>query len=456
MRYRLFLFTIFLYFSAGAESVLSFRDALVLTEAYSAKIKSSEFEVLAAKRNLQAAKGLYFPQVNLRGAYIHAQKDLSVDFNPLKDILGQSFTSPLFGLDWRYTIQKRSFGFIGSDITIPIFTGGKIIAANRAAKIAYNAALSQSKEAQCVTITELVKRYFGYILASNVVKVREKVVQGFREHLSDMEHLLENGMVAEAELLYAKYTLAQAESDLKSAILQCSTTLESLRSTTGLNTTITTTTPIFIVTAIGDLSSFQRCAAESNPQLEYIEQQKLLAKQNIALNRAELLPQIAFMGGGGFTHRVTDILPRWAIGVGVNFKIFDGLNKEYRYSSAKSSYKRVEQLEIEAQRDISLLIHSLYNSTISHLTKAQSLSSAVAFSKEYLRVKKIAFSEGATTSTEVIEATINFAKSQIERLEAAYNFDVALAELLQASGSSNSFIDYCENQNKIVVEYEVY
>ena len=80
------------------------------------------------------------------------------------------------------------------------------------------------------------------------------------------------------------------------------------------------------------------------------------------MQRANFLPQVAAMGGASFyNYQVTKIMPRWAVGVGVNLKIFDGLNREYKYSAAKQTVKQVEVLEMKAGKDIAVLIEKLYN-----------------------------------------------------------------------------------------------
>ena len=53
-------------------------------------------------------------------------------------------------------------------------------------------------------------------------------------------------------------------------------------------------------------------------------------------------------------------MPRWAVGAGVSFKIFDGLNREYKFSAAKSQVRQVEALNVKAQHDILTLIDKLF------------------------------------------------------------------------------------------------
>lgn len=69
-------------------------------------------------------------------------------------------------------------------------------------------------------------------------------------------------------------------------------------------------------------------------------------------------------------------------------------------------------------------------------------------------MKQIAFDQGVATSTDVVDATLNLARSQIEHLKAAYQFDINLAQLLEASGCSYDFFKYSNSVNKRVISYE--
>lgn len=112
---------------AIAEQSLSLQRAVEMMNATNNRIKATEYQTLAAKRERQAAISLFSPQINIRSAWVHTQKDVAIDINPLKGALNSLDLGSLLNLDWRYTLQPRTFGFVGADITVPIFTGGKII-----------------------------------------------------------------------------------------------------------------------------------------------------------------------------------------------------------------------------------------------------------------------------------------------------------------------------------------
>ncbi len=454
MKIRIIILFASLPLSVFAEEGISLRRASELTIENNHTIKAAEQQQLTAHRNRQAARGLYMPKISTTAAWTTLQKDLQIDINPLKPLLSDLDITPLLGLDWSYTLQKRNLGFIEADITVPLFTGGKIIAANRAAEASESAANAESRALSGKVFSELVERYFGVVLASNVVEVRALAVQAMEQHLQDITLLLENGMVTNTSLLQVNYALTKSRQELNSARSALTIARRGLSTTTCTDSIGHTTTPIFICGAIEGLDHFLERAEQGNAQLQYIDSQNELARQNIAIHRADFFPEVVAIAGGGFGHNISNILPRWAVGVGFRFTIFDGLNREYSYAAAKSTAKRAEELKTAANQDIKLLVESLYNKCIDYLQQCSSLSYAIEFANDYLTNIKVAFQEDMATSTEVIDATLALAATKIEQLEAAYNFDTTLARLLEATGESERFFDYIESINSKAIKYE--
>ena len=67
---------------------------------------------------------------------------------------------------------------------------------------------------------------------------------------------------------------------------------------------------------------------------------------------------------------------------------------------------------------------------------------ATALAAEVLRLRAAALREGAGTALELIDAETNMAKVQTERAQAAYDYDLALAQLLESCGLSDEFTAY--------------
>ena len=379
----------------GERQMISLDEAIAVTLTENPAMKAAAYEERAAQQERRAAIGLRMPQINVTGAYAYMAKDIGFDFNdmkgPAKDLAGkilgsgmitdptiiqgiQGLLNPMMNADWFLKVQDQSLGFVGGEVTLPIWMGGKINAANRAAKINEKSAVEQGNQTRNALISELVERYFGLALATQVVEVRQQVVEGVRKHLQDAIALEKNGMIAQSERLYVAFKMAEAERELANAKLQAETIASALSNTLGREKEWQPVTAMFILANVEELDYYQDLAQIRNPLLSQVSLKRQLAEEGIRAQRANFLPQVAAIGGGSFyNYQVAGLVPRWAVGVGVNIKIFDGLNREYKYSAAKQTARRVGELQNKAGKDISVLVEKLYNQLMNYRNQMTSI-----------------------------------------------------------------------------------
>ena len=454
---------------------LSLEEALEMTLSDNPALRAAEFNRRAAQQERRAAIGLRMPQIGITGSYAYLGKDIEIDLNnmktPVQNLAGQILQSGMIPSDyipsisqmlsgamaasWALPLQDRSLGFVGGDVTVPLWMGGKITAAIRAARINEQTARSQGIQQRNALVSELVERYYGLALARQVVVVRQQVVDGVRKHLEDAAALEAQGMISRSEKLYVEFKMSEAERDLQNAQSQVETIAAALNSTIGQTDDYQPVTAMFILERIEPLDHFRTLAAERNPLLDQVDQKRRLAYEGVRAQRSSFLPQVVAMGGMSFyDYQVSKVLPRWAVGVGVNFKLFDGLNRDYKYSAAKQTVRRVEALQDKAGNDISVLVEKLYNQMENYRTQMASIEASLAFAEEYLKTKNAAFLEGMSSSTDLIDAELNLAKVKTERIEAAYRYDVSLAQLLEAAGISDEFTAYMRRQDARRITFE--
>lgn len=232
---------------------LSLEEALEMTLSDNPAIRAAEFNRRAAQQERRAAIGLRMPQIGITGSYAYLGKDIEIDLNnmkaPVQNLAGQILQSGMIPSDyipsisqmlsgamaasWALPLQDRSLGFVGGDVTVPLWMGGKINAANRAARINEQTARSQGIQQRNALVSELVERYYGLALARQVVVVRQQVVDGVRKHLEDAAALEAQGMISRSEKLYVEFKMSEAERDLQNAQSQVETIAAALNSTIG-------------------------------------------------------------------------------------------------------------------------------------------------------------------------------------------------------------------------------
>lgn len=454
---------------AVAQQNMSFSKAMNVMFENNSMVKSEQYNVDMAYNELRATRGLALPKIDLIGGYTLMQSDIDMDLGgskgviteSLKDAINQGVTngiissdlaslltqglSPITSMDWRYTLQKRSFGVVGATLTLPIYMGGRINIANRAARIALSAASYSLDATKSILLTELVERYYGVVVARSACAVRQDVVDAIKRHLVDAEAMEEEGIVAHSVVVYAQYKLAEAERDLHDAINKVKVAEAALNTTVGVEQSINPIDRIFICNNIHNIDYYTDMAIALNPILCKLRHGKQLSEEGVKLARAAMLPEIAAMGAGAiYSYQLSNMIPRWSIGVGVRIPLFDGLGKEYRYIASKSGVKSVKEEVENAQSNIILLVEKEYYNLENTMSNISATRRAIDFAESYYNSALEGFREGVVSSADLMDACTELAATKVEYLNAAYENTLTLARLLEASGLSDTFIQYVE------------
>ncbi|WP_169737665.1 TolC family protein [Prolixibacter bellariivorans] len=452
--------------SDAADTVtISFADALHQLYEANGMIKMAGSEKKQSEYEKKATGGLRFPHVSLSANYVAMSDPIHLDLTPVKDAItplyqtlaGYGSFSPdvatpqirqqlaagleqIEGTNWIQIIQKDRFGTVDATMFWPLFTGGKIDAANKAAEIKVEVADAKLKATSAEQVSDLVQRYFGLRLAEKVVEVRREVMEGMAKHLDDARKLEANGMIAAAERLHAEVAYADAEREFNKAQRDADLIRTSLQSTLEKNGNFFPSTSLFLTANLGDLEEFKSEALANNPGLSQIQSKKMLADQGIKKEKSAWYPDVYMMGTANVYNKdLSEYMPDWYVGVGLKFDLFDGRARVNKIHAARSAKDQVEAYERKVRFDIQTAVTKLYLEMQNDNEQYQSLGKSLEFADEYLRVKNKAFQQGLASSTDVVDASLNLSKTRIERLKVVYEFDVMLAKMLEICGRSNDF-----------------
>lgn len=462
---------------------LSFSDALLQMQSGNQLIQAANEEVKEKEFEKKATLGLFMPKVEVTGAYTLLNDDIGMDLKGTKQSLQTGMTdffssippsaigvlpqpwptiisqmptqmaNALSAIPDKYVIQEKQFGLIAANATLPIYAGGKIRTANKAAAVKVEEAKEKANEQSASLITELTTRYFGLCLAENVIAVRQEVLDGMNRHVQQAESLVKNGMIAEAEKLHAEVYQSEAYRALQGSRRDADVVRSALISTLGTQGPVSTTSPLFLPTSIQGLDYFKQQALLNNSKLRQVAVNKQLADLKLKGELANYLPTIALTGTKDLYNKdVTNLVPDWFVAVGVKYTLFDGLARTRKVQAAKSLQRRVVDIQDKAENDIQVLVTNLYNQLMKTSEQLTSIETSLKFSEEYLRVREKSFGEGLATSLDVVDAQLNLSKVKIERLNLIYTYDVTLAQLLEASGLSQQIQTY--QTNAIQERYE--
>jgi outer membrane protein TolC len=441
---------------AEEPSPLSFPDALAAARGGNESILAARSEVRQREEEKKAAKGLYFPTVSFAPIYTHLNDDILLDLNPIRDVMLKLHPQVPSSLvpSFEETLFKRDELRLPLTARWPLFTGGRIRAANHAAEARVRDAEAQTRQAEEGVLRSLVRAYFGLRLALEEKAVRAEVLAGLDQHVRDARRLEEEGLIAKGERLNAEVARAEADRQLKRAGHDVEIARAGLANVLAADAAVgDPATPLFVVGDVDPADRFREAALASHPALERLAAQRDLAGEAVAAQKGAFWPEV--FAYGLYETRKADlspIEPEWMAGVGARIELFDGGSRLKKLAAARAQQDRVSLLDRKLRRDLATLVEKQYREAEKAREQYTALDATRALADENLRARTRAFEEGVGTSLEVVDARLAQEKVGLERLAAAYGFVNALAELLEASGQGGRFEEMRTRASAIEVQ----
>ncbi len=473
--------------SALPEKKMKFDEAASMALQNSHSIKQVDYLKKQYNAETEAAKALKMPNIGLAAGYVLLSDDIHLDLTPVKNSI-----TPLYGAlsnygnfsgvgnypdavstqiirgqlaeglktiqntNWDETIQKQNFGVVSASAIWPVYTGGKIKAANEAASIQQKEADEILKQKNGELISELAERYFGLCLAKQAVLVREDVLNGMNNHLKDATKMETQGLIAHADVLNALVYQSEAERELSKARHTAEILNRALLNTLALpeDVSIDPQTELFYLDIIEPVEYYKALAQKNNPLLQQVQTKKELAYQGLKAEQANKYPTIAFQGMYNIIDQnYSPYMPSWMVGIGAKWTLFNGASVAKKIKVAEYKTGQVKEAEQKAQSDIATAIDKLYREIQMYREQLSQLTTAKKFAEEYVRVREKAFHEDMGNATEVVDARLALSKVSIERLEAMYGYDRTLAQLLQYTGIPEQYSEYQKKQGVVTESY---
>ncbi|VFQ45870.1 TolC family protein [Desulfoluna butyratoxydans] len=454
--------------AAAAAGELTLDEALSRMEAGNDTLAAAREEKAAKTYEKEAAFGLHLPSVKASMRWTRIDEPIEIDLSGIHDAM--SFLhgpNPATGSpgDSRlayvpaFTMPVQDDTFVKGRITasLPLYAGGRIQAANQAASSRVQEADAQLREAGSRLMRDMVTRYYGLRFAKKVVDARAAYLKGMEQHVSEARQLEAQGMISRSERLHAEVSRAEAERLLKRSVRDrdiAETALANLLAEEqGGRGAIHPVSPLFLTRDIEPMEYFVSAALRLNPMLQQIDEKGVQARAGVKAEKGALLPKVyLFARQELVTDDLTMLEPEWAAGVGMEMSLFEGLSSVNRLRSAQVQTSRVAHISAQAKRDIATLTEKLYHEVVAQVEQYDALKTSRALASEAVRVRTRAFEEGYATSLDVVDARLTLSGVVVRQLLAVYEYDVALARLLETAGLTQAFHTY-RNDKELEVTF---
>lgn len=430
---------------ADAEE-LGFREAWERTQSVNPSLGAARVEVERRVEEQRAARSLYGPQIELTGRYTVIDDPITIDLDPIREVILGLHPSVPPTLIPGFVTDIQDDQFLRAELTAvwPIYAGGRIRAAQRAAAAGTAEAVADSRRQTQGKFTELVRRFYGAQLARMAKETRASVLVGLDKHVEQASQLEAEGFIARSELLNAQVARDEAWRELRKAELQVEIADIALAGLLDQDEPVVPTSPLFMVTRpLEPVSVFLLACDTSNPTLELMSARQDQAAEGVAVERGKLRPEVFLFGIKELNPDGLTVLdPDWAAGIGVRMVLWDRSDRTRRLAAARLLERRVELISHDVRRRLWTAVEHAYREVSQAQEQFGSLVSSLDAAQENVRVREVSFREGQATSLEVVDAQLALARVETERAAVSRDFAVALSTLLEMSGRTERFVEF--------------
>ena len=387
----------------------------------------------------RASRFLRLPEVTAEVRRMHLQKTVEVATDtlwPLQPLLGDRDTIGYRLNDWRTRPIVTA--------VLPLYTGGKIPAAQAAARADQALARAELAGERGSQQLQLVQAYFGLQLARRVRDVRAEVLAGLERHLEQARALEREGLATAAQRLQAEVARDRARRDWQRSINDEAGTRATLAALLRSEVPVEPTSPLFVLGRLPEgLAALRADATRVHPQVQRLQALEEKARQGLAVEQARLKPQVFLFGQYDFRRQdalLTD--PDWAFGIGLRYSLVSPSMRPLQVRAARAQLEQASEGLAEARTRVGIGVEQAWHALDSARAQFLLLDSAQAQAAENLRLQELSWREGMATTLDVIDARLSLGAVQAERAQAAYEFTVALARLLEVAGRLDDFEQY--------------
>jgi outer membrane protein len=431
---------------AGEPEQLSLEASVALALENNPDYRIAQKEVQKASAMVGEAYANILPQLDAFANFQHAweiQENTIPNF--IKEMLGPQaspdmpdFVKLSFGLENTFTY--------GAQVTQPLFLGWAGIAGIQTAQAAKRATEQNLERVKQDLIYQTANAFYSCLLTQELVKVQEQSLDQARANLEVVQKKYNVGMASGFDKMRAEVEYANLQPEMISARNAYQVALTGLRTVLGLEKGQT-------IEVIGSfvfnedeysqwsLLDLQNLAASNRPELQALQQQKVISEKGITIARSNFLPKLIFQTDYSFLASRNDLdiaqgdfSKGFTSAVSLQIPLFNGFRSSRQYQKARLDYKIALDSEKQVRDGIAAQVEIAYNKLLESREKYISAKETVDLASEALRLANLMYDEGANTQLDVINSQFALTRARLNYISSLYQYQVSRYELRKAAG----------------------
>lgn len=333
----------------------------------------------------------------------------------------------------------------------PVFMGGKIINANKMAKLAEDLSKAKYDKEYQDLLTTVDQAYWQVVSVSN----KKRMAENYADLLEKMEHdvtiSVNEGVATESDALSIKVKANEANMLKTKAtnglvlakMMLCKEIGIDLNSEISLADEELSVVPAPQLTAQKDLEQIY----EDRPETRSLGLATQIYDAKVKIARADMMPKVALTANyivsnpnlyNGFQNKFGGM---FNVGAMINIPIFHGTEALQKTRKAKAEATLFRSQLEEAKELINLQVTQLRKQQNEALDKLDMAESNLKSAEENLRTASIGFEAGVVTANVALAAHTAWLKAQSEYIDAGIELQMNYVNLQKAEGNYKSDID---------------
>ncbi|MGH9881463.1 MAG: TolC family protein, partial [Pyrinomonadaceae bacterium] len=295
----------------------------------------------------------------------------------------------------------------GLSVRVPLFDQRQSKAQIDVSKLAQQQADEQTELVTQQIRFEVLKSYYGVLLAQSSVAVADEAIKIGTADLKRIRDRFETGLVVRSDLLAAEVQLAEFRQQKLQATGELATAQAALNTALGLPVSSPHTVTdqlserLFIIETPDELN---RLALERRPEYARALLAVRMNARQVRGARDEVLPRVDAFASLGVSGRspVTGSSD-YAVGASVTVNVFDA-GRKARINRARAAEAIAQAEQEHLANQISFEVVRAYQQFVSARERLRVVAQTTGQANEVLRIVQDRYLEGLTTITEVLRA----------------------------------------------------
>ena len=409
--------------------LLSHAQCREMALSHSEELEQADIRLRQAEFDNRIATTAYLPKFegSATGAYVFPDIDM-------------------MGMD----LRMRGMYMAGITLTQPIYTGGKIMAGKRMARIGEAAAGEQLRMTRMDVLVDADNAYWTCIAVDRKVRMLESYCAQMDTLYDQMSGSLSAGMIIENDLLRIKAKQSEIHYQLQKARNGADLCRLSLCRLIGVDdtTAIVPTDTTWVVADPGLLTA----SIDNRPELTLLKQQVEVGRQQIKSTRAEMLPTVGLSAGYTYygnikLNSLVDVGNGTMMPYSQEFR--DGIGMvmlavkvplfhwgEVHKKVRKARYE-LRSAELELQKNTRLLnleVQQAIRNVQDGYRLVGTAETGVEQALENLRVMRNRYESSMATLTDLLDAQSQWQQAESNLIEAHTQYKIYETQYLRATG----------------------